>query len=597
MIERDGMTLREDAVAAGAIFCIDPFGVGGVALRSAPGPIRDRWLDLLRASFPNPRAIRRVPLNAGDDRLLGGLDLAASLRAGCPVADKGLLVEADGGALILAMSERLEPAAAARLTAVVDSGEVRLQRDGLALRTPSRFGVIALDEGIDEEERPPEALLDRLGVHLDLSLLGVRDDLGSGFPRSRIAAARRALPDVDDPPGLVEALCRAAAKLGIGSFRAVLFALRSARAAAALGGRRRVARIDVERAARLVLAPRTRPFPEESTHDAEPDDTHFETLPEDPPEPHARDETPMLELSLDDIVVAACRAALPLQLLQREALAAAGRPRSPPRTRGRLAGRTPGAAERGRPTGVCSGKPKPGLRIDLVATLRAAAPFQRIRRRDRSRSGAGRSPAIRVAAEDLRITRRKPRLANTTLFVVDASGSTALHRLGEAKGAVELLLAESYIRRDRVALIAFRQMKAEIILPPTRSLARAKRLLAGLPGGGATPLAAGIDAAVSLAESLDRKGESPISVFMTDGRANIALDGTPGRTRARADAIAAARCMRAAGYSSAFVDTSPRPSPDGAELARAMGARYVALPHVDARSLLHAVHELSRDSA
>ena len=597
MIERDGKSLWDDAVASVAVFCVDPAGVGGVAFRSGPGPTRDRWLNLLRASFPCPSAIRRVPLNTSDDRLLGGLDLTASLRAGRPVADTGLLAEADGGAVILAMSERLDPAAAARLTAVIDSGLVCLQRDGLALRTPTRFGVVALDEGIDADERPPSALLDRLGIHLDLTTLGFRDASDSRHSSSRIAAARRALANVADPPDLVEALGLAAARLGIESIRAVLFALRTARAAAALAGRESVAKDDIECAARLVLGPRALFMAEEPPADTEPDETSFEPPADERPPCSDGDDSESLELSLDDIVIAACRAALPAHLLQQETRTATTGSRSRSRARGRVPGRTPGSVERGRPTGVRAGAPRPGLRINLIETLRAAAPFQRIRRRDTRSSAAGRRAAIRVAPEDLRVTRRKPRTVNTTIFVVDASGSSALHRLGEAKGAVELLLAESYIRRDQVALIAFRRTKAETVLPPTRSLARAKRMLAGLPGGGGTPLAAGIDAALTLSDSLSRKGESPVTIILTDGRANIALDGSAGRTQARADAVAAARRMRAAGYNAAFVDTSPRPSPDAARLAREMGARYVVLPHVDAHNLVGTVQELAQDAA
>ncbi len=138
--------------------------------------------------------------------------------------------------------------------------------------------------------------------------------------------------------------------------------------------------------------------------------------------------------------------------------------------------------------------------------------------------------------EDFRVSRFKQRSETTTVFVVDASGSSALHRLAEAKGAVELLLADCYVRRDSVALIAFRGRRAELLLPPTRSLVRAKRSLAGLPGGGGTPLAAGIDAALALADAMRRRGATPVVVPLTDGRANIARDGA-GRARAGADAL------------------------------------------------------------
>jgi magnesium chelatase subunit D len=140
-----------------------------------------------------------------------------------------------------------------------------------------------------------------------------------------------------------------------------------------------------------------------------------------------------------------------------------------------------------------------------------------------------------------------------------------------------------------VALISFRGTIAELLLPPTRSLARAKRSLAGLPGGGGTPLAAGLDAAFALADSVRRKGQTPAMVLLTDGRANIARDGTQGRPRAEEDAVASARRLRGAGFDVVLVDTSPRPGPLAQQLAAEMGARYLALPYADAVTLSRAV--------
>ncbi|PZQ18831.1 MAG: magnesium chelatase, partial [Sphingopyxis macrogoltabida] len=172
---------------------------------------------------------------------------------------------------------------------------------------------------------------------------------------------------------------------------------------------------------------------------------------------------------------------------------------------------------------------------------------------------------------------------------VDASGSSALARLAEAKGAVELLLAESYVKRAEVAVVAFRGTMAELLLPPTRSLARARRSLAELPGGGGTPLAAGLNAAREIAESARARGRTPFVVVLTDGRANIAADGSAAREAAERDAIAAAGAIGAAGIASAFVDISARPRPEGARLAREMGARYLPLPRADAAAMHAAV--------
>jgi magnesium chelatase subunit D len=242
---------------------------------------------------------------------------------------------------------------------------------------------------------------------------------------------------------------------------------------------------------------------------------------------------------------------------------------------------------RGRPIGVKPGDPRRGARLSVIETLRAAAPWQRLRRRQAAIARA--TTRVVVRAEDFRVVRHRERSETATIFVVDASGSAAIHRLAEAKGAVELLLADCYVRRDQVALIAFRGGTAETLLPPTRSLVRAKRSLGGLPGGGATPLATGIDAAGALALTVRRHGATPTIVFLTDGRANIARDGSPGRARAEADAGAAARTFSCSGFATLLLDISPRAQPQAQALAKSLGAAYVALPYADARGMSSAV--------
>ncbi len=237
-----GSSLWADAALAAALLAVDPVAMGGVALRAHAGPVRDTWLTLLRGLLPAAAPVRRLPLHVTDGRLLGGLDLAATLRAGRPVADRGLLAEAEGGVLLVAMAERLTPGTAARLTATLDAGEVLLERDGLALRTPARFGLVALDEGSAEDERPPAALLDRLAFQIDLASISVRDAIGPVHDAAAVAAARLLLPEVQAAAEILEALCAAAMTLAIDSVRAPLLAMRVARAAAALSGRREVVR-------------------------------------------------------------------------------------------------------------------------------------------------------------------------------------------------------------------------------------------------------------------------------------------------------------------------------------------------------------------
>src|SRR5262249_31474524 len=155
---------------------------------------------MLPASAP----LRRLPTNVPDSRLLGGLDLAATLRAGRPVAELGILREANGGVVVVAMAERLSHGTAARLATVLDNDEGVVERDGITARHPTALGVIALDEGIDEE-RPPEALLDRLAIHLSLRSIRSVEDAGVKCA-SEIVAARTRLSHVAVDEEMVEAL-------------------------------------------------------------------------------------------------------------------------------------------------------------------------------------------------------------------------------------------------------------------------------------------------------------------------------------------------------------------------------------------------------
>jgi magnesium chelatase subunit D len=593
----------EEASLVAALVAIDPDGLGGVSLRGGAGPARDGWLAQFRARLPAEAPVRRAPLNIPDDRLLGGLDLSASLTAGRAVAQRGVLADCDGGVVILAMAERLETGAAGRIAAVLDQAEVSVEREGLTQRWPARVGVIALDEGIEPDERPPAALLERLAFRLDLT--GVRPG-DAAISCDNVAAARVMLAAQGRAPDwAIEALCTAADRCGVMSPRGSLLALRAAAAHAALNGRCEISTDDLAVAARLVLAPRAtqsphaEPMPEpEASSGPEPD----RGTPPDDPGPSSEAKAPDAQdveahlpdaASPSDIAVAAAQAALPDDLL------GGGLPTAPPRSapsRARGEGGGVISARRGRPLSSRPGALRPGDRLDLPQTLRTAAPWQRLRRQAigsaQTLTAANDSTRIRVRPEDFRIRRFIQPSESTTIFVVDASGSTALTRLGEAKGAVELLLAKAYVSRTRVALISFAGRNATVLLAPTRSLTRAKRQLSDLAGGGGTPLASAIDAALALAVSERAKDRAPRLVFLTDGRANLGRDGAPGRAAAERDALAAADQVRSAGVASIFLDTSPRAQPNGDRYARAMGGLYAPLPYVDAGAVFGLVDSL-----
>ncbi len=572
-----------DAVTAAQLFAVDPTGTGGVLVRSRAGAVRERWMAMLRAVLPTSQPLKHLPLHIADGRLLGGLDLNATLVVGRPVAERGLLAEADGGVLILAMAERLSSATTVHVTAAMDARETIVERDGLSLRMPARFGVIALDEGLDDEFAPA-SLSDRLAFHIDLNEIPAREVEEFAIDREEISAARGRLSALKIGTEQIGAMCTVAAALGIVSLRAPIMALRVACASAALAAHELIEQDDIALAARLVLAPRALVFPQEQGPE-QPEPPQEQPSEESSGDDNTDKGNPDIDRALDEVILAAVQAALPPDVLA--ALRA-----SSMRARGRSQGKA-GALQksnkRGRSAGVLRGELRAGAKLNVIETLRAAAPWQPLRRREAVASGNISRPRILIRKNDFRVSRFNQRTETTTIFVVDASGSAALHRLAEAKGAVELLLADCYIRRDQVALIAFRGSVAELLLPPTHSLARAKRSLAGLPGGGGTPLAAGLDAAFALSDSIRRKGQTPTVIVLTDGRANIARDGGQGRQRAQEDAMNAARQLRAAGVTVVLVDTSPRPGISGETFAKEMGARYLPLPHADATILSKAV--------
>lgn len=515
----------------------DARGLAGAIIRGRAGPAREAVLQAFLESLAPAGPVRRIPLSVTPDRLLGGLDLTATIAAGRPVMQPGLLEGAQHGVLILPSAERAPASVIAALAALLDG--------------PDAPVVLALDESEDDEPGVAAALAERLAFRIELD----------AAPHEPIAptASACAVSDRD----AATALAAAGLALGTISARADLFATAAAWAHAARHGRTHLTEADVEVAAALVLAPRATRLPAS----AEPPPPPPSEQPNEPP----RETTSLNEL--DDRVLEAVRAQLPRHLLEHA---------SPPPRRG-TAGRSRGEGgsdRHGRRIGTRRGDPRTGARLDLVETLRAAAPWQRIR--DRVRPGR-----VAVRKDDFRVQRLRRRIGTTVLFAVDASGSQALHRLAETKGAIELLLAESYVRRDRVALIAFRGTGAEEILPPTRSLARARRVLTGLPGGGGTPLATALVESHRLADRLRRERDagSILLVLLTDARANVALDGTGGRPRAEADALEAASALRSAGVPSVLIDTAPRPSPLAARLATALGAHYVPLPVADATAV------------
>lgn len=535
----------QDAVLAARLFTLAPLAFGGMVLRGA-SPARDALVAALGEALP----CRRLPGHVDDERLLGGIDIAASLAAGKPVETSGLLAEAAGGVLVVPMAERLDEGVAGRLAQALDE---------------RRVALVLLDDGLEPDDAPPAALAERLAFHCDLthSREWRCDALNAGKPGKDVPLNEEAL----------NALAATAAALGVHSLRPLIHAVEVA------------ARADLEAAVRLVLAPRATQLP------PPPEDPQEQHDPP-PPSPESTDtpddsDTPTPE-QLEDSLVEAAAAAIPADLLAELAKVNA------PRRGAAGTGQKRKSGLRGKPLGARPGMPRGGARLALIDTLRAAVPWQPIRRRE---AGASADAPILMRKEDLRVRRFEEKAARVTIFAVDASGSAAAARLAEAKGAVELMLAQAYVTRSEVALVAFRGDSAELLLPPTRSLTRARRALAELPGGGGTPLAMGLNAAREVAQAAVSRGRSPSLMVLTDGRANIDAEGQPGRKQAGEDAQTAAKAITRTGIDALVVDISARAAHEGRDLAAAMQARYLALPRADAKALHKAINATAREPA
>lgn len=539
------------------VLAVDPASVGGLWLRGRAGPLRQRLIEALSA-LPLPLPLQKLSSNIGDDALFGSLDTAATLRTGRPILRQGLLDKAS--VLVLPMAERCQPGLAARLAQALDH---------------HRHALIALDEAAEEGEGLPPGLADRLGLFLNLDHLRLPDPLPLPMA-DRIEAARRLLPSVRVSHSSVRDVVKACADLLIVSARAPILTLAAARALAALAGRRLVEQADLELAAQLTLAHRALP------PDASPPPPS-EAEPPPPPEAPADDTGPESEADQSDrppsdLMVEAARAMLPQDIL--ESLAASRVNRGARGASG--SGDTRIGNHRGRPIPSRKGRPQSGSRIDLIATLRAAAPWQAVRRQANPERAA---QALLVDPADLHIRRTRTLSDRVLIFAVDTSGSAAIARLAEAKGAVELLLARAYRRRDHVALLTFRGQQADLVLAPTRSLVLTKNRLRGVPGGGATPLASALKLSFETARLARSRGMTPTIAILTDGRGNIALDGSTNRALAEDQAEQMARAIRVSGLTTVVIDVGQRPQPRLADLAKTMGASCIALPRATAGRL------------
>lgn len=634
---------QEAAKQALTIALVNP-AAGGLLISGPKGTAKST---LARAAAPFTAAgsMVELPIGATDDMVFGSIDMEAALATGERRLRPGLLFRAAGTVLYMDEVNLLRPDF---LTAVLDSaanGFFDLQRDGVSYReevsytavgtmnpeegtlsssTLDRFGMFVSLENHEDKSAREEIVRRVMAFEKDSAAFREKYAAKDTALADQIASARAVLPEVEASEAMLELAAQYCARAYCRGNRADLYLLEAARAVAALAGRRYIMPQDIEAAAMFVLPhrmgepPQSQPpkaedpqtTDEESTEEAddteendapdEPEDApegddgdtadedgsspeDEEKRPEEEPPPKSDEgeqEPPQDAAGNMDQVFAALESLLSPRLAiehppqwEHEKREGSGK-RSLTRTDSRM----------GRYVRAEMPRAQRGLDLAFDATLRAAAPYQR------SRHGA---QAVIIRPEDYRSRVREKHIGANLIFLVDASGSMgAQERMKTVKGVILSLLKEAYQKRDRVGLIAFRRDRAEVLLPVTRSVDLAEKLLRDLPTGGKTPLAEGLESALSMIYGLSQrdKGQQTAVILITDGRANATYAGDDPVVRA----LEAAEKFSRAKVMSVVLDTENDFLKLGIarEIAKKMGAGYYTLKRLSSERVLRIVEAL-----
>lgn len=635
-------------ILKGSQFNIDPEGEFGLDdflktdLADGGIPLAERETEIIPCPFV------QVPLNVMEDRLIGSADLEESVKTGKTVFSPGILAKAHRGVLYVDDINLLDEETANILLNVVTDGSVTVEREGISVRYPCRPLLIATFNPDEGELR--DHLLDRIAVALSAdaekmdtqerveAAQAVLDFAGSGKQGS--AAAERALEDAisneDDlktaivfareyirdvkiAPSQIQYLCEEAIRAGCQGHRAEIFASEVARASAALEGRQ-ITSEDLRLAVKLAIAPRGTfintpmdqdemmqppppPPPPPQMDEQDPDQDQDDNEEDDEDQQDEPDEDEEREDEAPDVpdVPQEFMFDVDATPIDPDLIEFSTRERN-----GKGGGRgLIFSNDRGRYIKPMLPKGKV-TRLAVDATLRASAPYQKSRRA-RAVGTKYEDRGVHIEQGDVRIKKMARKAGSLIVFVVDASGSMALNRMNAAKGAAMSLLTEAYQSRDQICLIPFQGDVADVLLPPTKSIAMAKRRLEQMPCGGGSPLAHAIQTAMLTGLNAQKSGDvgKVVVVLISDGRANVPLavsmgeefdpeadedskDGKPSRKYLKEEVMACAKQLGVLpGFNLLCVDTENKFISTGLakDIANAAMGKYHQLPKADGKAL------------
>ena len=540
---------------------IDP-SLGSIHIKGKFSPVREMYITTILKLIAQKKPKKIYPSQSPSD-FNSSINIVRTLTERKPVYEEDFFGD-KSNIILLPMAEKIDKTLACFLKGKMESSEDTL--------------FIALDES-ENDEFVHENISHNITFFVSLDDVRLGDLKNIKINLRKIRAARKNLDKIVIKKDILSHLIGCSDLLGISDSRVSYKALKTAKAICSLKEKSLVSREDINLAVSLVMIQKAKRIPEITDMDEQ---TQSKEAEEKNEENSSEQNNLEKELINKQMLIETIKANLPRDLIEQIIKN---------KLQVRQSGESIGSGEKNK--NFKFGRPLPSIRrkyssdkkIDLISTLTKAIPWQKLRNNTLKKTKKG----LVFYPDDITIKQFDQKSERVLIFIVDSSGSNAIGRLAEAKGAVEILLSDAYAKRDNVALISFGGDNAKTLLSPTRSLVAAKKKLSALPGGGGTPLASGLLEANKLALSAKNRNIKPILILLSDGKSNLGLKGEPNREIAMRDSLKIASIIQENGLTSIFIDTSKREQQVAKDLASNLNGKYFPLPKANSESISNTI--------